>query len=210
MNSVPKEKRRRWTLFRRHEIVGVLSVAMVLTASNYCVRLVINDWLTWGAFIYPMAFLVTDCLNRIWGSASARRVVIAGFMVGLPISLLFNLSTPEQGQAFQEIAAIAIRISCASGAAFLVAHLLDIHVFSLLRKHPWWMAPALSSSVASICDTFLFFSIAFAFTEAPWMTLALGDLAAKAFMVAFLLPFYRIAVWTLLDQSQSQTRLENR
>ena len=188
--------------FAGGQAIGAVCIAAVLALSNFAVRFVINDWLTWAAFLYPLTFLVIDCMNRVWGSGTARRVVYFGFAIGVPMSFLFNFTTPEDGQGIAEAAAAAARIAGASGMAFLTAQLLDIKVFNALRRRVWWIAPAASSTVGSVVDTFLFFFAAFAFTGVPWATLALGDLAAKGLMVVVLLPLYRHVVKTLLQRTE--------
>ena len=155
----------------------VIAMALIIVLSNELVRHPINDWLTWGAFSYPIAFLVTDTTNRILGAGSARRVVYAGFALGVALSLLVDL-----------------RIAIASGSAFLVAQLLDVWVFDRLRRQTWWKAPLVSSLLGSAVDTALFFSLAFAATGLPWVTWALGDFGAKLFMAATLLPVFRLIV----------------
>jgi uncharacterized PurR-regulated membrane protein YhhQ (DUF165 family) len=149
-------------------------MAVIVTASNILVQHPINEWLTWGAFTYPVSFLVTDLTNRRLGPAVARRVVYVGFV--LAVALSWYLSEP--------------RIAIASGTAFLVAQLLDVHVFDRLRRAAWWRAPLTSSLLASAVDTVLFFSIAFAGTAMPWVTLGLGDFAVKlAMALVMLVPF---------------------
>ncbi len=158
----------------RGVLLGVIAMAIVVTASNVLVRFPINDWLTWAAFSYPISFLVTDLTNRRLGVRYARRVVLAGFVCALFFSMYF--STP--------------RIAVASLTAFLVAQLLDVQIFDKLRQGVWWRAPFVSSSIASAVDTALFFSLAFAGTSVPWITLGLGDYVAKlAMAVGLLLPF---------------------
>jgi queuosine precursor transporter len=155
-------------------------MATVVVASNVLVQYPINAWLTWGAFTYPVAFLVTDVTTRRYGPATARRVALVGFALAVVLSIW--LATP--------------RIAVASGIAFLTAQLLDVAVFQRLRTLPWWQAPLASSTVASMWDTAVFFSLAFAFTGLPWVTWALGDFAAKmAMALALLLPF-RLLVGT--------------
>jgi len=150
------------------------AMVVVVVASNVLVQYPINDWLTWGAFTYPAAFLVTDLTNRRFGVAAARRVAIAGFLVAVVLSIW--LATP--------------RIALASGTAFLTAQLLDVTLFDRLRRRPWWQAPLASSTLASIWDTAVFFSLAFAGTGLPWITWGIGDLGAKLTMaLALLLPF---------------------
>ena len=151
-------------------------MAAVLLLSNVLVQYPINDWLTWGAFTYPLAFLITDICNRSLGAASARRVVYCGFAVGVVISWYFADA----------------RIALASGSAFLLAQLLDIAIFARLRHARWWRAPLLSSAAASTLDTYLFFAIAFIGSGLPWASLAVGDLAVKLLAAVALLPAYRI------------------
>ena len=155
----------------------VAAMALVIVLSNELVQHPINDWLTWGAFSYPIAFLVTDTTNRLLGAGSARSVVYVGFAVGVLLSLLVD-----------------VRIAIASGTAFLIAQLLDVWVFDRLRQQSWWKAPLVSSLLGSVVDTALFFSIAFAATGLPWVTWALGDFGAKLFMAATLLPVFRLIV----------------
>lgn len=155
-------------------------MATVVVVSNILVQIPINDLLTWGAFTYPIAFLVTDLSNRLYGPEKARRVVYIGFALAVVLSIW--LADP--------------RIALASGTAFLVAQILDVYVFDRVRQAggAWWQAPVVSSALASAVDTALFFSIAFAGTGLPWETWALGDLAAKYTMVLALLAPYRLAL----------------
>ncbi|MDH3661559.1 MAG: queuosine precursor transporter [Alphaproteobacteria bacterium] len=154
--------------------LGILAMVVVVTVSNVAVQYPINDWLTYGALTYPIAFLVTDLTNRGLGVTAARRVVYVGFAVAVGLSIW--LATP--------------RIALASGAAFLVAQLLDIAVFDRLRRKSWWRAPLISSTLASALDTALFFSLAFAGTGLPWITWAIGDYGVKiAVALALLIPF---------------------
>jgi queuosine precursor transporter len=150
------------------------AMVAVVAGSNVAVQYPINDWLTWGAFTYPVAFLVTDLTNRRLGPERARQVVYVGFALAVVLSAV--LATP--------------RIALASGSAFVTAQLLDIGVFNRLRRLPWWQAPLISSGIASIWDTAVFFGLAFAGTGLPWVTWAFGDLGVKAAMaLALLLPF---------------------
>lgn len=152
----------------------IAAMVLIVTASNVLVQFAINDWLTWAAFTYPVSFLVTDLTNRRMGPGAARRVVYAGFAVAIVLSAV--LATP--------------RIAAGSGAAFLVAQLLDVSVFDRLRRRAWWMPPLVSSLIGSAVDTVLFFAIAFAGTGMPWVTLAGGDFAVKVAMALLLLiPF---------------------
>ena len=153
---------------------GVVAMAIIVAASNFLVRIPINDWLTWGALSYPIAFLVTDLINRRLGPDRARRVVYVGFACGVALSLFTS----------------TVRIALASGAAFLLAQLADVWLYDRMRRLAWWRAPLVSSTLASALDTALFFSLAFAFSGLPWVTWALGDYAVKvAVACALLLPF---------------------
>jgi hypothetical protein len=154
----------------------VLAMVAIVAASNWLVQFPINDWLTWGAFTYPFAFLVTDLTNRRFGPAAARRVIYAGFAVGVVLSAL--LATP--------------RIAAASGLAFLLAQLLDVTVFNWLRQQSWWRAPFAASALGSVADTATFFGIAFIGTGLPWITWGLGDLAVKLGFALFCLAPYRV------------------
>lgn len=153
----------------------VAAMVAVIVSSNWLVQFPINDWLTWGAFTYPVAFLVTDLTNRAVGASAARRVVWVGFPVAVAVSL----------------ALAPWRIGVASGAAFLVSQLMDIAVFNRWRQQTWWKAPLIGSAVASVVDTAVFFAIAFAGTEMDWLQLAAGDLSIKWLMAAVLLLPYR-------------------
>ena len=155
-------------------VLGVVAMASVVAASNFLVRIPINDWLTWGALSYPIAFLVTDLINRRLGPDSARRVVYVGFACGVALSLLTSTG----------------RIALASGTAFLLAQLADIWLYDRMRRLAWWRAPLVSSTLASGLDTALFFTLAFAFTGLPWVTWAIGDYGVKiAVAGAMLVPF---------------------
>ena len=154
-------------------------MVVVVTASNFLVQYAINQWLTYAAFTYPVAFLVTDLCNRTMGPQHARRVVYVGFAVAVVLSAA--LATP--------------RIAIASGGAFLIAQVLDVQIFHRLRSaRRWWTPPLVSSTVASAVDTLVFFSVAFAGTEVPWIPLALGDYAAKAAMALVMLVPFGIAL----------------
>ena len=156
----------------------VLAMSLVIVLSNVLVQYPINDYLTWGAFSYPLVFLVTDLVNRGAGPALARRVAWIGFAVAVVVSL----------------ALAPWRIAVASGTAFIVAQVLDIAVFNRWRQASWWKAPLIGSLVASVIDTAVFFFIAFAGTDLDWMLLAAGDLAVKAAMAVVLLAPYRAAL----------------
>jgi len=150
----------------------------VVVASNLLVQFAINDWLTWGAFSYPLSFLVTDLTNRRYGPRRARQVVGVGFVCAVALSIVVADA----------------RIAFASGAAYLAAQLLDIAIFDRLRRQAWWQAPFVSSVVSSALDTALFFGLAFAGTGVPWVTLAIGDYLVKLGMAAVCLAPYRAFV----------------
>jgi hypothetical protein len=134
---------------------GVLAMAAVVVASNILVQFLFGQWLTWGAFTYPLAFLVTDIMNRVCGPAAARRVVFAGFLVGVACSLIGTQIMGEFGPL------VTLRIAMGSGIAFLTAQLLDVAIFDRIRAGSWWKAPVVSSVIGSTVDTALFFTIAF-------------------------------------------------
>ncbi|MDA8927054.1 queuosine precursor transporter [Candidatus Pelagibacter sp.] len=165
-----------------------LSILMgvVVLSSNYLVQFPINYYglseiLTYGAFSYPVAFLITDLANRFYGKFVARKIVYFGFFIGIIFTLLFSTN-------FADL--ISVRIAIGSGVAFITAQLLDIQIFDRLRKKEWFIAPLTSSFIGSTVDTFLFFSIAFYATGVPWITLSLGDLAVKLFVsLVMLIPF---------------------
>ena len=165
-----------------------LSILMgvVVLSSNYFVQFPINYYglseiLTYGAFSYPIAFLITDLANRFYGKFVARKIVYIGFFIGIIFTLLFSTD-------FADL--ISIRIAIGSGVAFITAQLLDIQIFDRLRKKEWFIAPLTSSFIGSTVDTFLFFSISFYATGVPWITLSLGDLAVKLFVsLVMLIPF---------------------
>ncbi|MEM9549754.1 MAG: queuosine precursor transporter [Pseudomonadota bacterium] len=139
----------------RAHLPGIIAMAAIVVASNILVQLLFGQWLTWGAFTYPLAFLVTDLTNRIYGASQARRVVFIGFVVGVICSLIGTQIIGEFGPL------VTLRIAIGSGTAFLVAQLLDVAIFSALRDGRWWRAPLASTLVGSTVDTALFFSIAF-------------------------------------------------
>jgi len=136
-------------------IIGVLAMAVIVITSNILVQFFINDWLTWGAFIYPIAFLITDLMNRFYGPKTARKVIIVGFSVGVVCSLIGSQIYHANGPY------VTLRIALGSGAAFLISQLIDVKIFDLLRRSIWWKAPLISSMVGASIDTFAFFSIAF-------------------------------------------------
>ena len=168
-------------------------MGVVVLTSNYLVQFPINYYgleeiLTYGAFSYPVAFLITDLANRSYGKVVARKIVYVGFIIGIVFTLFFSTN-------FADL--ISVRIAIGSGTAFMVAQLLDVQIFDYLRKKKWFVAPLTSSLIGSTVDTFLFFSISFYATGIPWVTLSLGDLAVKIFVaLAMLIPF-RLLLGTL-------------
>jgi len=162
-------------------VIGIVAMAVIVTASNIAVQFPINDWLTWGAFTYPVSFLVTDLTNRALGPARARRVVYVGFALAVALSWIFA----------------TWRIAAASGSAFLLAQLLDIAIFDRLRRAAWWRAPFVSSTLASALDTAVFFGLAFAGTGLPWVTWAIGDYGVKLLMALTLLIPFRALMGTI-------------
>ena len=139
----------------RSTLPGILAMAAIVVASNVLVQFLYGQWLTWGAFTYPLAFLVTDVMNRVYGAAVARRVVLVGFVVGLICSLIGTQIMGEFGPL------VTVRIAIGSGCAFLIAQLIDVSIFAALKEGRWWRAPLISTLIGSTLDTVLFFSIAF-------------------------------------------------
>ena len=177
------------------KIFIILSFLMgvVVLASNYLVQFPIKYYgleeiLTYGAFSYPIAFLITDLANRSFGKQVARKIVYIGFAIGISFTLLFSTNFADF---------ISVRIAIGSGTAFLVAQLLDVKIFDQLRKKKWYVAPLISSFIGSTVDTFLFFSISFYATGIPWITLSLGDLAVKIFVALMMLIPFRLLLGTL-------------
>ena len=175
----------------------ILSVSMgvVIIISNYLVQFPINKFnlqevLTYGAFSYPVTFLITDLANRRFGKEKARKLVYFGFLVGILLTLFVSTN-------FEDI--ISIRIAIGSGTAFLVAQLIDIEIFQGLRNKAWFVAPMTSSVFGSIIDTFLFFSISFLGTGVPWVTLAFGDLLVKFLMTLLMLIPFRLLIIKIRD-----------
>jgi len=170
-----------------------LIMGVVVLASNYLVQFPIKYYgleeiLTYGAFSYPIAFLITDLANRSYGKLIARQIVYIGFIIGIGFTLLFSTN-------FADL--ISVRIAIGSGTAFLVAQLIDVQIFDKLRKKKWFVAPLTSSFIGSAVDTFLFFSISFYATGIPWVTLSLGDLAVKIFVALVMLIPFRLLLGTL-------------
>ena len=164
----------------------------VVLSSNYLVQFPIKYYgleevLTYGAFSYPIAFLITDLANKSYGKLVARKIVYIGFTVGVSFTLLFSTN-------FADL--ISVRIAIGSGTAFLVAQLLDVQIFDQLRKKSWFVAPLTSSFIGSTVDTFIFFSISFYATGVPWLTLSLGDLLVKIFVALIMLIPFRLLLGT--------------
>ena len=172
-------------------ILSFLMGVIVLT-SNYLVQFPISYYgleeiLTYGAFSYPIAFLITDLANRSYGKLVARKIVYIGFAIGISFTLLFSTN-------FADL--ISLRIAIGSGIAFLFAQLLDVQIFDKLRKKDWFIAPLTSSLIGSTVDTFLFFSISFYATGVPWVTLSLGDLTVKILVALIMLIPFRFLLKT--------------
>jgi uncharacterized integral membrane protein (TIGR00697 family) len=170
-------------------------MGVVIIISNYLVQFPINkfnlkDVLTYGAFSYPITFLITDLANRRFGKKEARKIVYIGFAAGILLTIFVSTN-------FQDI--ISIRIAVGSGTAFLIAQLIDIEIFQRLRKNKWFVAPITSSVIGSTIDTFLFFSIAFLGTGISWITLAFGDLLVKLLMAFLMLIPFRLLIFKVRD-----------
>ena len=172
-------------------LLSFLMGAVVLS-SNYLVQFPVNHYglneiLTYGAFSYPVAFLITDLANRTFGKFIARKIVYFGFFLGIGFTIFFSTNFADF---------ISIRIAIGSGVAFLVAQLLDVQIFDNLRKKKWFIAPLTSSMAGSTVDTFLFFSISFYATGVPWITLSLGDLTVKILVALIMLIPFRLLLNT--------------
>ena len=177
-----------WLLLTLSFLMGV-----VVLVSNYLVQFPIKYYglekiLTYGAFSYPIAFLITDLANRSYGKIIARKIVYLGFIIGITFTLLFSTN-------FADL--ISIRIAIGSATAFVVAQLVDVQIFDQLRKKKWFVAPLASSLIGSTVDSFLFFSISFYATGIPWFTLSLGDLAVKIFVAVVMLIPFRLLLGTV-------------
>jgi len=173
-------------------LLSLIMGAVVLT-SNYLVQFPIKyhgleEILTYGAFSYPIAFLITDLANRSYGKKIAKKIVYIGFIIGICFTLLFSTN-------FADL--ISVRIAIGSGTAFLTAQLIDVQIFDKLRKKDWFIAPLTSSIIGSTVDTFLFFSISFYATGVPWITLSLGDLAVKILVALIMLIPFRLLLKSL-------------
>ena len=178
-----------------NKILILLSFLMgvVVLSSNYLVQFPVNYYglneiLTYGAFSYPIAFLITDLANRSFGKYIARKIVYLGFIIGVGFTIFFSTDFANF---------ISIRIAIGSGTAFFIAQLIDVQIFDKLREKKWFIAPLTSSVIGSSIDTFLFFSISFYGTDVPWITLSLGDLAVKIIVALIMLIPFRILLKTL-------------
>jgi uncharacterized integral membrane protein (TIGR00697 family) len=205
---------------KHHLLPGILAMAAIVVASNILVQFLFGQWLTWGAFTYPLAFLVTDVMNRVYGRDAARRVVFAGFVVGLVCSFIGTQISGEFGPL------VTLRIALGSAVAFLTAQLLDIAVFNRLREGAWWRAPMVSSLIGSTVDTALFFTIAFSASLTMlepsndvswaneilpllgvgpvvplWVSLALADWMVKLALALLTLVPFRIIVRSLMHRA---------
>ncbi|MFD1343510.1 queuosine precursor transporter [Litorisediminicola beolgyonensis] len=205
----------------RAHLPGILAMAAIVVASNILVQFLFGQWLTWGAFTYPLAFLVTDVMNRVYGAPAARKVVIAGFVTGVICSLIGTQIVGEFGPL------VTLRIALGSGLAFLTAQLLDVAIFDRLRQGRWWRAPLVSTLVGSSVDTAIFFTVAFSgalsFIEPAndvswagealpllgvgpvvplWVSLAVADWLVKLSLALIaLVPFRMIVSWAGTQRS---------
>ena len=176
-------------------------MGIVVVLSNYLVQFPVQQFglseiLTYGAFSYPVTFLITDLANRAYGKAVARKVVYFGFIIGILLTLFVSTN-------FKDI--ISIRIAIGSGVAFFIAQNLDVQVFDRFRKKSWFVAPLTSSTLGSVTDTFLFFSIAFYSTGVPWISLAMGDLVVKLFITLIMLIPFRLLLNKIQDYTDNST-----
>lgn len=181
-------------------------MGLIVVASNYLVQfpihyLQLQEILTYGAFSYPITFLITDLANRAYGKLVARKIVFFGFSLGIFLTLFISTNYSDM---------ISVRIAIGSGVAFFVAQNLDIKIFDILRKKAWYIAPLSSSILGSIVDTFLFFSISFYATGIPWISLALGDLSVKFFIALSMLIPFRLLLSSIKDFSEKKLRLQGK
>ena len=204
----------------RAHFPGIAAMAVVVVTSNILVQFLVGEWLTWGAFTYPFAFLVTDLMNRLHGPQAARRVILVGFVVGLACSFVGSQIEGPFGPL------VSLRVAIASATAFLVGQLLDVAVFNRLRRGSWWRAPFVASVLGSVLDTAIFFTLAFsaslafiaphvdvAWANAPvallgrgavaplWQSLALADLGVKLAIAVFALAPFRAVVGRYLSRA---------
>ena len=187
----------------RFFFILALSMALVVTLSNYLVQFPVNyiglqDVFTYGAFSYPIAFLITDLSNRRYGKNTAKKIVYCGFSLGVFLTLCFSTNYSDL---------ISIRIAIGSGTAFLVAQLIDVNIFDRLRKKIWFTAPLVSSLVGSIIDTFLFFSISFYGTDVNWISLSIGDLFVKISVALLMLIPFRFFLLYIKENSVTEKKV---
>ena len=180
----------------------VFLMAILVTISNFLVQYPVNffglnEILTYGAFTYPITFLITDLANRRYGKIIARKIVYVGFVLGIGLTLFFSTN-------FYDL--ISIRIAIGSGTAFLIAQLLDVQIFDKLRKKVWFMAPLTSSLIGSFIDTILFFSISFYKTSVPWVSLAIGDFFVKVLIALIMLIPFRLLLNSIKEISDKNEK----
>ena len=180
-----------------------LSMALIVTISNFLVQFPVNyfglqNLLTYGAFSYPVAFLITDLSNKRYGKNTAKKIVYFGFTLGVFLTFYFSTSDSDL---------ISIRIAIGSGTAFLVAQLIDVSVFDKLRNKIWFAAPLVSSLIGSTLDTFLFFSISFYGTGINWITLSFGDLFVKIFVAIVMLIPFRLLLSYIQENSAKEKKI---
>ncbi len=180
----------------------VFLMAILVTISNFLVQYPVNffglnEILTYGAFTYPITFLITDLANRRYGKIIARKIVYVGFVLGIGLTLFFSTN-------FYDL--ISIRIAIGSGTAFLIAQLLDVQIFDKLRKKVWFMAPLTSSLIGSFIDTILFFSISFYKTSVPWVSLAIGDFFVKVLIALIMLIPFRLLLNSIKEISDKSAK----
>ena len=180
----------------------VFLMAILVTISNFLVQYPVNffglnEILTYGAFTYPITFLITDLANRRYGKIIARKIVYVGFVLGIGLTLFFSTN-------FYDL--ISIRIAIGSGTAFLIAQLLDVQIFDKLRKKIWFMAPLTSSLIGSFIDTILFFSISFYKTSVPWVSLAIGDFFVKVLIALIMLIPFRLLLNSIKEISDKSAK----
>jgi len=180
-------------------------MALIVVLSNYLVQFPVHymgfqDLLTYGAFSYPIAFLITDLSNRRYGKNTAKKIVYLGFILGVILTFYFSTNYSDL---------ISIRIAIGSGTAFITAQLIDVQIFDKLRQKKWFIAPLTSSLVGSTIDTFIFFSISFYGTGINWISLSLGDLAVKIFVALVMLIPFRILMSSITDFSSLKKTIPN-
>ena len=214
-------------------ILGLIAMAIIVAASNYLVTtpvtsifgvdvnaatgLPFSDYIQWAAFTYPVAFLVTDVMNRVYGADAAQRVIFVGFMLGVVLSLLGVIAFVQSMDGMADATALSLiqskgfwltdgRIPVASGTAFLVAQLLDVKLFNRLRAGSWWTAPLVSSLVAGTLDSVIFWSMAFAGTgeaifPGGWVNFAVADWAIKIGVTVLMLVPFRAMTWNMRQRT---------